>query len=437
MWLSPDCKHFSKAKGGKPRNKKVRGLAWVATRWAKAVKPDVIVLENVEEFKTWGPLLPDGMPDPSKIGHTFQRFVRRLERLGYDVQWRELRACDYGAPTIRKRLFLVARCDGEAIAWPIPTHGKGRPHPWRTAAECIDFSLPCPSIFARKKPLADATLRRIARGIQRFVIDAPQPFIISYHAPKRPGDERTCAIEVPLPTLDTSNRFGLVAPLLVPRYGEDPHRNGGAGQEPRALSVDRPMPTIVPTSNGASLVAGFLAKHYGGHETPGTQLGLPISTLTTQDHHHLVTSSLVHLRGIEPSHLHGDSIEQPLRTVSAGGTHAAEVRGFLVAYYGTDQKTGSLFKPLATIPTKDHFGLVTIDGQDYQLADIGMRMLAPRELYRAQGFPDSYKIDIAFRGKPLSKTAQVRMCGNSVCPDVAAAIVAANVRRAGAGERAP
>jgi DNA (cytosine-5)-methyltransferase 1 len=466
MWLSPDCKHFSKAKGGKPVSKKVRGLAWVAVRWAKAVQPRIIVLENVEEFQTWGPVSREtNRPDPLRKGLTFKRFVGRLRNLGYVVEWRELRACDFGAPTIRKRLFLIARRDREPIVWPTPTHGKGRALPWRTAAECIDFSRPCPSIFSRKKPLAENTLKRIGAGLRRFVFEADRPFIVGVggrmgqSAPRsltqpyqtitakadaaivepylvplthHGGESRVDSLADPMKTVTGAHRgeTALIAPLLVPRYGER------EGQAPRAATVDKPMPTIVPTQNGASLVAGFLAKHYGGHETPGTRLDLPISTLTTQDHHHLVTSSLVSLRGTEPSHLHGESIEEPLRTVAAGGTHAAEVRAFLVAYYGNEKDGGTLFDPIRTLSTKDHFGLVTVEGQAYQLADIGMRMLAPRELYRAQGFPDSYKIDIEFNGKPLSKTAQVRMCGNSVCPDVAAAIIRANVPAARTGERA-
>jgi len=194
MWLSPDCTHHSKARGGKPRKKKIRGLAWVAVRWAAAVRPSVIVLENVEEFQTWGPLLADGTPCPARKGKTFRAFVAKLRRLGYEVDYRELRACDFGAPTIRKRLFLIARCDGQPIVWPAPTHGKGRPTPWRTAAECINWSLPCPSIFLSpteakaigvRRPLADATLRRIARGLQRFVIENPTPFIVPVSREKR------------------------------------------------------------------------------------------------------------------------------------------------------------------------------------------------------------------------------------------------------------
>jgi DNA (cytosine-5)-methyltransferase 1 len=459
MWLSPDCKHFSKAKGAKPVEKKVRGLAWVAVRWAKAVKPRVIVLENVEEFAGWGPLLPNGFPCPARKGLTFRRFVGRLRALGYAVEWREFRACDYGAPTTRKRLFLVARCDGRVIRWPAPTHGKDRPLAWRTAAECIDWSIPCPSIFLApadakalgvRRPLADATLRRIARGVQRYVIDAAEPFLVSYYGPKRNGDDRVAPITGPLPTQTTENRFAivdpflvpmqhtnrptsieeplqtvttqgnkfnLVAPLLVPRYGER------TGQEPRSMRADGPMPTVVPTQNGASLVAAFMAKHYGGHETPGSAISTPFDTVTATDHHALVASSLVKLKGTSRD---GQQLSLPLHTVQAGGLHYAEVRAFLARYNGTSVGQG-LSSPISTIDTRDRFGLVTVHGESYTIADIGMRMLAPRELYRAQGFPESYRIDVEFKGKPLSKTAQVRMCGNSVCPPLAAAIVRANL----------
>ena len=497
MWLSPDCKHFSKAKGGKPVSKKIRGLAWTAVRWAKAVRPRCIVLENVEEFQTWGPVSRDtNRPDPSRKGLTFKRFVSRLRRLGYQVEWKELRACDYGTPTIRKRLFLIARCDGRPIVWPAPSHGKGRAHAWRTAAECIDWSIPCPSIFTRKKPLAVNTLRRIARGIDRYVLNSPKPFIVQYYSAKRAGDDRTASIDAPLPTQSTENRFGfvspmlapithtgddrvhsieepmrtitgahrgeqaLIAPFLKPRYGEDPNpaRRGGLGQAPRVRSLEEPAPVIVPTSNGGDLVAAFLAKHYGGHETPGASLADPASTITTQDHHHLVTahiqrdfgksvgsdagepiptvtggggghaalvaSHLTKFKGTAPD---GQPMDEPLHTVQAGGFHYGEVRAFLCAYYGTDQASGNLNSPAPTVTSKDRFGLVTVEGVEYAISDIGMRMLAPRELYRAQGFPDSYRIDIEYNGKPLTKTAQVRMCGNSVCPPLAAAIVSANL----------
>lgn len=404
MWLSPDCKHFSKAKGGKPVSKKIRGLAWVAVRWAKAVRPRVIVLENVEEFKTWGPVLVStNKPCPDRKGQTFRAFKRKLERLGYNVEHRELRACDYGAPTIRKRLFLVARCDGRPIVWPTPTHGKHLPHAWRTAAECIEWSIPCPSIFERKKPLADNTLKRIARGIKRFVIDSPRPFIVNltHH-----GADRVESIDEPMRTITGANRGekALCAPTLI-------HIGNGEreGQAPRALDLQRPLNTIVSTGK-FGLVAAFLAKHYTT-DSDSASLFAPVPTVTAVDHNALVTAHL------------------------AGATRYAEVRAFMVAYFGNEKDGADLFHPMRTVTSRDRFGLVTVEGFDCLIADIGMRMLAPRELYRAQGFPDSYRIDVEFNGKPLTKTAQVRMVGNSVCPPVAAAIVRSNYG-AQAGERA-
>ncbi len=421
MWLSPDCKHFSKAKGGKPVSKKVRGLAWVAVRWAKAVKPRVIVLENVEEFQTWGPVLRDtNKPCPDRKGQTFRAFCRRLRALGYEVQHRELRACDYGAPTIRRRLFLIARRDGQPIVWPAPTHGKHTAQPWRTAAECINWAIPCPSIFERKKPLAANTQRRIARGIQKFVIDCPRPFIVSNMNNNVPR-----SVDEPLVTITSGNKNYLAAPTLIQTgYGER------EGQLPRVPGLDKPLGTLVAGGTKHALVAAFLAKHFTERkpsEVMGASLFDPAPTVTTVDHNALVTSHLMSLRGTQDSHLHGDSLEQPMRTISAGGLHAAEVRAFLVAYFGNEKDGASLFDPMRTVTSKDRFGLVTIEGSDYVMVDIGMRMLVPRELYTAQGFPTTYRIDIQFNGKPLSKTAQVRMVGNSVSPDVAAAIVRANV----------
>ncbi|MDE1989022.1 MAG: DNA cytosine methyltransferase [Betaproteobacteria bacterium] len=339
-WFSPDCTHFSKAKGGKPRSKKIRGLAWVVYHWAKAVRPRVIVLENVEEFATWGPLLSDGKPDPARAGFTFRRWWRQIENLGYQVDARELRACDFGAPTTRKRLFVIARCDGHPIQWPEPTHGPGL-QPYRPAAECIDWSIECPSIFGRKRPLADATLRRIARGVMRYVVHARQPFLV-----------------------------------VTLRGTEDSHIAASA------RSAAEPLRTVTAQGSQGGLVAAFLAKHYGGHEGPGTPLQLPLDTVTARDHH-----SLVH--------------------------------AFLLKYYGTDQDP-RLEDPLHTITGKDRFGLVTVQGERYRIADIGMRMLQPRELYRAQGFPENVKL-------LGSKSSQVELCGNSVCPPLAAAIVRANM----------
>ncbi|MBX3603217.1 MAG: DNA cytosine methyltransferase [Rubrivivax sp.] len=428
LWASPDCKHFSKAKGGKPVSKKIRGLAWVVVKWAKLVRPRIICLENVEEFQTWGPLLEDGMPCPQRKGLTFRRWVAQLRNLGYAVEWRELRACDYGAPTIRKRLFLVARCDGAPIVWPQPTHAKdpakgSRLKPWRTAAECIDWSLPCPSIFERERPLAEATLRRIAHGVKRYVLEAARPFIVPV---THQGDNRVHSADEPLRTVTSAKRgeLALAVPTLVQTgYGER------AGQAPRVPGLDKPLGTAVDGQKHA-LVAAFLAKHYGG--VVGSALPEPIGTVTSIDHHALVASNLVKLRGTSNS----ASSAEPVATISAGGQHHAEVRAFLVRYFGTDQDP-RIEDPLATITTKHRDAVVTVQvgGEPYVITDLGMRMLQPRELYRAQGFPENYVIDRGADGRVLTKAAQVRMCGNSVVPALAAALVRANYVEADLAER--
>lgn len=465
MWLSPDCTHFSKAKGTKPLKKKIRGLAWVAIRWVAAVKPRVIILENVEEFEGWGPVLRETQrPCPKRKGQTFKAFVRKLRKYGYAVEWRRLRACDFGAPTTRQRLFLIARCDGEAIVWPDATHGPGRAKPWRTAAECIDWSIPCPSIFLTKhegkalgfnvkRPLAEKTLRRIARGVYRFVINNPKPFIVEYHSPRRDGDQRARPVTTP------ARHAGHVEPIqprravrrrrgrshggnrpsgasidrirrsrfFVPSYGEEPTRNNGAGQPPRVRSVEVPMPTIVPNANGAKLVSAFLAKHFGGHETPGSSPVVPFDTVTSRDHHALVASSLVKLKGTSRD---GQPTDEPVHTIQAHGNHYAEVRAFLAAYYssGSGMTGHAASDPLPSVMPHDRFALVTVAGVDYAIVDIGMRMLQPRELFRAQGFHDSYVIDIEIDGKPITKETQTEMVGNSVSPDNAEALVLANYR---------
>lgn len=390
-WFSPDCKHFSRAKGTKPVEKKIRGLAWVVIRWARAVKPRVILLENVEEFETWGPLV-DGRPCPLRRGHTFRAWVGQLRRLGYEVEWRSLRACDFGAPTTRKRLYLVARCDGEPIRWPDPTHGPGRSQPWRIAAECVEWGLPCPSIFERSRPLADATMRRIAEGVRRYVLHTPQPFVVKYHG--GPDSWRGQPVTEPLRTVDAANRFALASPTLIQTsYGER------EGQAPRVPGLDKPLGTVVAGGVKHALVAAFLARHFGG--MVGIEVSRPLPTVTAKDHHSLVTAEL-------------------------GGDHAAEVRAFLTKY-NREARGQALELPLQTITARDRFGLVTVDGTPHVIADVGMRMLVPRELYRAQGFPDSYVIDPVIGGERLSKTAQTRMVGNSVAPPVAEALVRANV----------
>lgn len=465
-WFSPDCKHFSKAKGGAPVEKKIRGLAWVAVRWAATVKPKVIMLENVEEFLTWGPLI-DGRPCPKNKGRTFRTFVNALIRQGYQVDWRELRACDYGAPTIRKRLFLVARRDDQPITWPTPTHGApGSPgvkskqlKPWRTAAECIDWSIPCPSIFERKKPLAENTLRRIARGIQRFVIDAEKPFIVKGLAPfitehANSSNQRNMHIGEPLRTLCAEvkgGHFAVVAPVIARQLGQSIGHSvdqpsatvtaGGYGKsqlvsafltkyygekserERRGVSLNEPLHTAT-TENRFGLVSAHLCKHYGGNYAgPGADVTDPVPTVTTTDHNALVTSHLMKLRGTCRD---GQPTSEPLPTLTAGGTHVGEVRAFLLKYYGTNIGH-ELNDPLQTITTKHRFGLVTVRGEQYQIVDIGMRMLEPHELFAAQGFPKDYIHDRTSDGSRLSKAAQVKLCGNSVCPPVAAALVRANL----------
>lgn len=386
-----NCTFHSKARGGKPfrdRNmaRRRRGLANLIPRWAATkAAPRVILLENVEEFADWGPLLEDGKICPKRRGMYFRRWHRQLENMGYRIDMREMRACDYGAPTTRKRLFIVMRRDGGEIIFPEATHGEFQgAQPYRTAAECIDWSIPCPSIFERSRPLAEATLRRIARGVMRYVVNNPQPFIVGIDN-KSSGPSAAWAGREPLRTVTTENRFAVVAPIIAGcggRMGQSPER-----------SVARPMQTIT-TKADACVVTAFLAKHYGGNYTgPGLDMRSPLSTITTVDHHALVTA-------------------------------------LLIKFYGNEREGCDIGQPLHTITTKDRFGLVMVHGEPHRIVDIGMRMLTPRELYLAQGFRPDYIID---HGKdehgeliPLTKTAQVRMCGNSVSPSCAEALVRAN-----------
>jgi DNA (cytosine-5)-methyltransferase 1 len=413
-WFSPDCTHHSKARGSAPRSPRVRGLAWVAVRWARRVKPRVIMLENVEEFQDWGPLDAEGKPRANAKGKTFALWMNQLRGAGYAVEFRELRACDYGAPTTRKRLFVIARRDGRPIVWPKPTHGPGL-LPYRTAAECIDWTIPCPSIFDRKKPLAENTLRRIARGVMKYVVNAGAPFLVPV---THTGDARVHSVDEPVRTITTANggELALAVPTLVQvGYGER------EGQQPRVPGLDKPLGTVVAGGRKHALVSAFLAKHYGGHETPGSSLANPVDTVTATDHHALVAAHVAKLRG----ECIGSGAGEPLHTITAGGTHYAAVRALLIKFYGTGVDA-SIDDPLDTVTTKDRFGLVTIKGEDYAIVDIGMRMLTPRELYNAQSFPADYVIDVELDGRRLSKAAQVRMCGNSVCPELAKALVQAN-----------
>ncbi len=434
-WFSPDCTHFSKAKGSKPRSRRVRGLAWVVVRWAREVRPRIIVLENVEEFEDWGPLLPDGLPDPKRLGKTFRAWVSKLRKYGYEVDWRLLVAADYGAPTIRKRLFLIARCDGQPIIWPEPTHGQRRAHPWRSAAEVIDWSIPCRSIFGRKRPLKPATLARIHRGIRRYVLDTADPFIIPV---AHQGDERAHSVREPLRTITGSHRgeFAVVEPFIV-RHGHYSTKTGAGLVEGRGAGIFRGQPLGIPLSticatNDKHLVCPVVIKHYAGNGCADVEMRKPLGTITSKDHHALAAAWLTKLYG---SCKDGVDVRAPLPTITSGGRrgggHLAEVRAFLVKYYGNggkpDSQQQSLFDPLHTITRKARFGLVTIRGEEYRIVDIGMRMLQPPELYRGNGFPDDYVIDFEFNGKPVTKTIQIDLCGNSVPPQFAEAVTRANV----------
>jgi len=410
-WFSPDCKHFSRAKGAKPVEKKIRGLAWIVIRWARRVRPRVIMLENVREFQEWGPLTAENRPCPQRKGETFKIWLGELQKIGYEVQWKVLNAADYGAPTHRRRLFIIARRDGQPIVWPDPTHGPGRAKPWRTAAECIDWSIPCPSIFERKKPLAEKTQRRIAMGLWRYVINNPRPFIIKFRQNSVGTD-----INEPLHTITAggdmkrpagaAHAMGLVAPALVANYGERD------GQTPRSAQTTEPLGAVVATPKHA-LVSAFLAKHYGG--VVGHEVDRPIGTVTAVDHHSVAAAYLTEFRG---SNRGKGDVSQPMPSVTAQGTHIAEVRAFLIKYFGQGcgQEAG---EPLHTVTSRDRFGLVMVDGVEHVIADIGLRMLTPRELARAQGFPDDYILT-------GTKTSQVARIGNSVCPVMSEVLARAN-----------
>ena len=544
-WFSPDCRHFSKAKGSKPVEKEIRGLAWIVIRWALAVRPRVMMLENVEEFKTWGPLIvsADGgqRPDPARAGETFEAFCGMLSGgipawhpalvecceflgiaadgdqaqqlvagLGYAVDYRELRACDFGAPTIRRRFFMVMRCDGVPVTWPQPTHGDpktpavqgGKLAPWRTAAECIDWSIPAQSIFDRKKPLAENTLKRIARGIQRFVIDSASPFIVKCnhtttkgkydcfrgqplaeplqtiikthgyaiavpHLTKfRTGTTGQPVTEpVPTVTAGTSARpggnghaLGIVeaelAPLIARQFGASiGHRadepsatitaGGGGksqlvsttliqmgygerpGQEPRVPGLHKPLGTVVAGGGKFGLVAANLVKHFGGnYQGAGVALGEPAHTVTTTDHHGLVTSHLVMLRGTCRD---GRVVDAPAPGLTAGGLHVGNVETSLATEGYDELRAEQALAFMREYCGADSDGLVTVDGVVYRIVDIGMRMLQPAELYRAQGFPEWYIIDQDYKGTRYAKDKQVARCGNAVPPPFAEALVRANL----------
>ena len=511
-WFSPTCTHFSKAKGAALLDRGIRGLAWVALRWAALVRPRVIILENVEEFRTWGPLTAEGRPDPAQQGRTFNSFVNALRYQGYQVEWRELRACDYGTPTIRKRLFLIARRDGLPIVWPEPTHAApsdprvkaGVLQPYATAASCIDWSLPTPSIFDRKKPLVRNTLNRIAQGLRRFVLESEKPFIVTcnhggagfrgqdidepfrtvtaaheahgltmphlapvmvnkqHQSPARP-------LSAPLSTVTTNhNKNELVQGYLVPRYGERDN------QQPRAVSVDQPSPTVVTTGNGSRLAVAHLVQHNGGSlpapdasypldrpartvmatggpqalvmahlgayyssdgaGDPGQEADLPLRTIPTVDRFNVTAATLMRQFGTSTA----ADVNAPSPTVMTEGSgktgvitadlapgltaeqlaRARQVAAFLAEYLTPEQLAPYL---------RDGLILLSIRGELYVLADIGMRMLTPRELARCQGFPEDYELEEDAEGHAISKARQVRGIGNSVCPQLAEVLTRAQL----------
>ena len=510
LWASPDCKHFSKAKGGKPVDKNIRGLAWSVLRWAGTVRPRVVILENVEEFQTWGPVRR-GHPVKAKAGQTFRRFIDQLEGLGYAVEWRELVAADYGAPTTRKRFFLIARCDGRPIVWPEPTHAPadsqevlaGKKLPWRSAAEIIDWSLPCPSIFdtreeirekyglSAQRPLRPNTMRRVARGVDKFVVKSANPFLVVVnHAGEFRGQEigdplqtitakhgygvaspvmapltmhnnenatgtkitepvntitssgagghqmvitlamiqyhtertervRGQGVTDPIMTIDASNRYGLAAASLVKYYGSD-----NQGQ-----SAGVPLHTVT-TKDREGVLAANLAKFYGGAYTgDGSKLSAPLHTVTAVDHNALTATHLVKMKGTNL----GGPMSEPVQTITAGGGHHGVVTTQITrAEPGADLRHWPEIRELLNTYCGYDLGpedviLFQIGGARYFMADIGLRMLTPRELYRANGFPDDYKIERDYTGQTYGKSKQVARCGNAVPPPFATALVRANL----------
>lgn len=408
LWLSPDCKHFSKAKGSNLLDRNIRDLAWAGAEWADKRRPRVIILENVDEFTTWGPVDDDGKPIEGFEGVLFDAYVKRLKQLGYKVQWRKARkACAFGDPTIRQRFIMIARCDGEKIVWPNETHGKpkspavlrGHKKPYLTAGSIIDPTIPCPSIFATReeiyaqygvraqRPPAPNTEKRIAQGIKKYVIDAKEPYFVNYA--QHGGVNRS--INDPLHTITASRK--------------DQNR------------------VIVPEYIHADKVAAFMAQHNTG--VVGRDMDAPLSTLTVRGTQQaLVSAFMLNLKG---SKRQAYSMDKPLLSLTAQGGHACKVAALMIKYYGSSI-AASLDEPLHTVTTKDRFGLVTVKlaGEDYVIVDIGMRMLTPREQFRAHSFPDSYKIDPVYNGKPLPKSKQTACVGNSVPVNLVAAHVAAN-----------
>lgn len=504
--MSPDCTHHSQAAGGQPRKREIRNLSWIGLKWGGKKKPRVISLENVKQILQWGPLIAkrdkvtgrviklDGtvaaigervpvqqqflVPNPKRRGITWRRFVQLLEGMGYQVEWRIIKACDFGAPTSRERLFMIARCDGQPIVWPEPTHAKNPAkgqQKWRTAADCIDWSVPSKSIFGRKKELAAATLRRVAKGMKKFVLDNPQPFIVpianwsgelaqSAHEPLRTvtswprggsfamaspvilpathqGADRINDPAAPLPTVTAANRGELMmaSPVMITAVHGQGRPDGVQRWGDGCKSSGAPLGTVT-ASGGRALVTAFMAQANGGFNTTHAKsMGEPMTTVTnTGSQQQLITASLATLRRI----CVGRAVDEPVPTMTAGAEHhalveyklspeheegALRVAAFLISYYGTEN-ISACDSPAPTVTTKDRLGLVTVfvKGTPYVIVDICLRMLQPHELYRAQGFPTSYIIDKGADGKPFTKTEQVHMCGNSVSPPPMAALARSN-----------
>nr|DAS18141.1 MAG TPA: DNA cytosine methyltransferase [Caudoviricetes sp.] len=472
-WFSPDCKHFSKAKGGKPVDKNIRGLAWIVLRWAGTVRPRVIILENVEEFQTWGPVRK-GKPVKKLTGQTFRKWLDQLRNLGYDVEWRELVAADYGAPTTRKRFFLIARCDGRPIVWPTPTHAPadspevkaGLRKPWRSAAEIIDWSLPTPSIFdtkesirekynlAAQRPLRPNTMARVARGVDKFVIKTASPFLVVVN---HSGEFRGQDPGEPLQTVTAKHGYGVASPVLAPwtvtnttnstghpaSEPVDTARTGGGGgqmflsaslvqyhteqgERVRGQGLDAPLLTV-DASNRYGLSTVCLEKYYG--TATGQGAGEPLHTITAKDREGVVAAHMVKLKGTNL----GGPVSEPVQTITAGGGHFGVVTTMIAPVSpGADLKNWPKIRELLNTYCgyglkEDEVILFQITGGLYFMADIGLRMLTPRELYRANGFPDDYIIDRDYTGKEYGKAKQVARCGNAVPPPFATALVRANL----------
>ena len=503
-WFSPDCKHFSKAKGAALVDRKIRGLAWITLRWAAEVRPRVIILENVEEFQTWGPVRK-GKPVKKLAGTTFRKFIRQLEDLGYTVEFRELVAADFGAPTSRKRFYMIARCDGKPIVWPKPTYsktGKDGLKKWRCAAEIIDWSLPCPSVFATKaeimdryglkavRPLAKNTMRRVIRGVDKFTIRSGKPFIVPTGYGERKGQApRVHDIDAPVPTIVSTGKENLCRPLLTPVTVTNTSNSVGG-------TVGAPVHTVT-TAGNQMLVTPFLAecnhsggghiapvtdahktitaKHTGGIVAPAliqyhteqtehvraSGLGTPINTVDASNRYGLTCANLVEyytggrpLDIRDPMHtvtshdrealiaahvvkFKGDNLghgtEDPMQTVTTSAGEFAVCKAYLAKMHGGDDlgywpEIRALLNEFCGYElAEDDVLLLEIKGVLYYIADIGLRMLSPRELYNAMGFPPDYIIDRDYLGNEYKKSAQVARCGNAVCPPVASALVRANL----------